>query len=69
MKKAIVLGLLLALCPLAMADTYYSWRYREHATDCTALTDGKIRDLCYEIDADTFYKCETTAGDCSGAAQ
>jgi len=70
-KKPIVLALivlsLIALVGEASAVTFYSWRYREHATDCTALTDGKIRDLCYEIDADTVYKCEPTAGDCSGA--
>lgn len=49
------------------AGAFYLWRYREDATDCTALTDGKVTDLCYEVDADTFYKCEPTAGDCSGS--
>ncbi len=51
------------------AGAFYLWRYREDATDCTALTDGKVTDLCYENDADTFYKCEPTAGDCDTAAE
>ena len=51
------------------ASAFYLWRYREDATDCTALTDGKVTDLCYENDADTFYKCEPTAGDCDTAAE
>jgi hypothetical protein len=49
------------------AQTFYGWRYREHATDCTSLTDGKPRDLCFEVDSNTLYKCEPTAGDCSGS--
>lgn len=51
------------------ASAFYLWRYREDATDCTALTDGKVTDLCYENDDDTFYKCEPTAGDCDTAAE
>lgn len=63
-----VLGLLsILLAPTAQADTFYFWRYRTHATDCTALTDGKVRDLCFEVDNQTLYKCEPTAGDCSGS--
>lgn len=68
--KKLSLVILAALCfGLASEATagFYTWRYREHATDCTALTDGKNTDLCYEIDSDTLYKCEPTAGDCSGA--
>lgn len=68
MKKLVMaLMTMFVLQGVSHADTFYSWRYREHATDCTSLTDGKLRDFCYEIDADTFYKCEPTAGDCSGA--
>lgn len=68
MKKiTLVLLAILFLGLASEASAFYTWRYREHATDCTALTDGKNTDLCYEIDADQFYKCEPSAGDCSGA--
>lgn len=43
---------------------FFTWRYREHATDCTSLTDGKNTDLCYEQDDGTVYKCDPTAGNC-----
>jgi hypothetical protein len=66
-KLSLVLLAILFLGLASEASAFYAWRYREHATDCTALTDGKNTDLCYEIDSDTFYKCEPSAGDCSGA--
>lgn len=44
-------------------------RSRSHASDCTALTDGKEGETCYEQDADTFYVCEPTAGLCDTAAE
>lgn len=52
---------------IALAQTFFFYRYREHATDCTALTDGKSKDLCYEIDSQNFYQCIPSAGDCSGS--
>lgn len=65
MKKWILAFLMCALlAPPVSAQTFYSWRYREHATDCTSLTDGKDKDLCFEIDANTFYKCEPSIGNC-----
>jgi len=69
MKKilAFFLALSLVFCNFAQADTFYSWRFRTHATDCTALTDGKVHDICYEQDAQTLYVCLPTAGDCSGS--
>jgi len=67
MKKLIILILMIFVAGIANAQTWYSWRYREHATDCTTLADGKARDLCFEIDDETIYKCEPDAGDCSGA--
>jgi len=69
MIKKIAIGVLalLVFIPSVSAVTYYAWRYREHATDCTALTDGKARDLCFEVDDENFYKCEPAAGDCSGS--
>lgn len=42
---------------VANAQTFFSWRQRTHATDCTALTDGYAADLCYEIDDQAFYVC------------
>lgn len=33
-----------------------------HATDCTAITDGKDGEFCWERDADTIYACENAAG-------
>jgi len=48
------------------ASTYeFDWpRARSHATDCTGLTDGEEGDFCWEIDANTFYVCEPSAGLC-----
>jgi hypothetical protein len=43
----------------------FAWpRMRSHATDCTALTDGLTDEVCWEIDANVFYVCEPSAGDC-----
>lgn len=71
MKKLIPLSILLVfmLCFDVFAQTFYSWRYREHATDCTSLTDGKDRDLCFEIDDETLYKCDVSAGDCDTSGE
>ncbi len=41
---------------------------RRHATDCTGLT-GKTGEVCYEQDADNWYVCEPTAGDCDTAGE
>ena len=67
-KIGLLLGFLL-LTTFVSAATFYSWRYREHATDCTALTDGRTRDLCYELDSEVLYKCEPTDGLCDTAAE
>jgi len=40
---------------------------RTHATDCTANSDGKAGELCVNLDDDRLFRCEPTAGDCSGA--
>lgn len=40
-----------------------------HATDCTAITDGAAGEACYEIDADTLYVCEPSAGGCDTAGE
>jgi len=43
---------------------WYFWRYRSHPTDCTSLTDGKLRDLCFEEDDEVLYKCDAEDGTC-----
>lgn len=70
--KKIALGLLAAVSigfALEAHAGFFTWRYREHATDCTALTDGKNTDLCYEIDSDRLFKCEPTSGDCDTSGE
>ena len=48
----------------------FDWtRIRQHATDCTSLTDGKDGEVCWEDDADAIYVCEPTAGLCDTAAE
>lgn len=67
MKKLIVvfLSLIYLSCVAYEACAgFFTWRYREHATDCTSLTDGKSTDACYEIDDESLYKCQPTSGDC-----
>ena len=77
MKFLIALLISIMFVGQANAATFYAWRYREHATDCTALTDGKNTDLCYEMDSDRFFandfslpcsctlRCATSRGDIS----
>jgi len=50
-------------------QTFYQWRKRTHATDCTSLTDGRPADLCFEEDSDTLYTCETTDNLCDTAGE
>lgn len=70
MKKLLVMLMALLLIPASVsAQTYYSWRYREHATDCTSLTDGVDQDICYEIDDQTIYKCEQSVGKCDTSGE
>lgn len=72
MKKFISIFLtVLCLCGLANADTFYTWRYRTHATDCTSLTDGRSSDICYEEDSHDLYKCvpTTSGGICDTSAE
>ena len=65
--------LLLMLIPMeASSQTTYLVRYREHATDCTALTDGRFTDQCYEDDSQSLYKCkpnEGNAGVCDSSGE
>lgn len=67
MKKLslVLTGIFLILSSLPVeAQTFFTWRYREHATDCTLITDGKNTDLCYEVDDAQFYKCKPSIGAC-----
>jgi len=69
-KKLFLLAFILSLlASTAYSATYYFYRYREHATDCTSLTDGKAYDVCWEVDDEEFYKCEPATGDCDTAGE
>ena len=71
MKKLILnflisLLVLIGFSPELFAQTtYYSWRYRTHATDCTAITDGKAQDLCKQLSNGKIYVCLPSSGDCN----
>lgn len=57
MKKIIPLFLALLLAP-SVSYSYQNVRDRQHATDCTSITDGRDADLCYEKDSQNLYKCQ-----------
>jgi hypothetical protein len=42
---------------------------RTAATDCTAETGGTSGELCVELDDDTLYSCQPSAGDCDTAGE
>ncbi len=71
MKKWILtLAMALLLPGLACAQTTkYQWGYATHATDCTAITNGKSHDLCFEQSTKDLYECFPTAGDCDTPAE
>lgn len=69
MKKLLILAILGTFIYVEANAGFFTWRYREHATDCTSLTDGKNTDLCFEQDDDTVYKCDPTSGDCDTAGE
>lgn len=71
MRKDITFCLVLFILSLtqnAYAQLFSFWRYQS-TTDCTALTNGKSRDLCYDTDDQTLYKCVPSAGDCDTAGE
>jgi len=59
-KLFLLLGICLLPTVVCGQETQYVWRYRSHQTDCTVLTDGKLRDLCFEADSANLYKCNAT---------
>lgn len=74
MKKLLIttllfLSVVLSLQSFAMAQTFYNYRYRTHATDCTLITDGVARDLCLELDSFDMYQCVPSAGGCDTVAE
>jgi len=69
MKKQWFIPFLLLSLIFLLGATWYTWRYRTHATDCTSLTDGRLRDLCFEEDDNTLYKCEAADGLCDTAGE
>lgn len=62
-----IIFLMVALLLILSGNVYSAekaWRYKDHATDCTALTGGKESDLCYQESTQEIYKCVPTSGDC-----
>ena len=59
-----LLVFILFLVTSVSATTWYFWRYRTHATDCTSIKDGRPGDLCYEEDDKALYICDTSDGIC-----
>lgn len=68
-KKVLTSSLALLLFFSSTSYAYKAWRYREHATDCTALTDGKESDICRELDSERWFGCYPSAGDCDTAGE
>ena len=64
-----LLVFILFLATTVSATTWYFWRYRTHATDCTSITDGRVGDLCYEEDSRSLYICDATDGLCDIASE
>lgn len=46
-----------------------SIQQRRAANDCTAETGGKEGELCLELNDETLYACQPTAGDCDSAQE
>ena len=63
-----LLGMLLSSLPVEAA-TFKTVTYREHATDCTSLVDGKTGHYCWELDSSVIYKCIPSAGACDTAGE
>lgn len=68
-RKVFTMALALLLLFSSTSFAYKAWRYREHATDCTALTDGKESDICRELDSEKLYRCEPSSGDCDTSGE
>ncbi len=64
----LLLGLLAFSLP-AEAITFKSITYREHATDCTTLVNGKTGHYCWELDSSTLWKCVPSLGACDTAGE
>lgn len=62
MLKRLLTTLLVILFTTTTADAFYSYRFRTHETDCTSITDGRERDLCFEEDSNRLFKCLPTGG-------
>lgn len=63
--KRFAWGVILAAVIFGASSTeaaFQQYTKREHATDCTSLTDGKTVDLCYEQDSQTLWQCQPSGG-------
>lgn len=68
-RKVFLASLAFFLLFSSTSYAYKAWRYREHATDCTALTDGKESDICRELDSEIWFACYPSSGDCDSAGE
>lgn len=57
-QYGLVLLCLFLWASAAQAQSFSTWRYRVHATDCKALTSGQPEDLCYQQAPVKLFKCE-----------
>lgn len=62
MKNIILLFIYPLFACSILADTWHTWRHREHATDVTSITDGLKYDLGYEIDSGDIFVCINDSG-------
>lgn len=54
--------LIIGFSPELFAQTSFSlWRYRTHASDCTALTDGRPQDICKQLTDGRLFVCNVAA--------
>lgn len=65
-KFILALVILMSFCRIADAANWAFLRYREHATDCTSLTDGGYFDVCRQLSDNNWYACYPTTGGVNG---
>ena len=65
MKRLFCVLVLLAVPASAQFGKH---RANSHATDCTSIT-AKANEFCYELDSNTWWVCEPSAGKCDTAGE
>lgn len=70
MKKLISFFILFSLVlGVTTSFAFYAATWRNHATDCTSLTDGKYTHICYEEDSNRYFQCNPTDTTCDTAGE